>query len=289
MGDRALLLGEGLGREVDVGVLGAGGAERRDAQGEVRRADRARPALGVVEVADRVDVPEDQRLELARLERLADLGGRAAGRDLAACRGRTSRRSRPRGDRGRWRERGHLAAGRPPPCRRCRGRRRGRAAPGRRRGRSRRPSIRSLQTTTTGPASRSAAAKPFSSSPWAIAVRSSAQEAGGPAGRVAPRLEAAARADRGAAVECGRALGGDEQLGAVAAHGLADPQLEDRHLVHRVAADDEDRAGVVDVGHRDAPARAGRGRRGARAAGTARRVLVTSVEASGPRTIRWTR
>src|SRR6185503_8016658 len=70
-------------------------------------------------------------------------------------------------------------------------------------------------------------------------------------GRVALRLDAAGRADRGAAVEGGRALGRDEQLRAVAADRLADPQLDDRHLVHRVAAEDEDRAGGVYVGGGD--------------------------------------
>ncbi len=51
----------------------------------------------------------------------------------------------------------------------------------------------------------------------------------------------------GAAVERGRALGGDEQLGAVAADRLADAQVEDRRAVQRVGAEDEDRVGVVDV------------------------------------------
>ena len=49
------------------------------------------------------------------------------------------------------------------------------------------------------------------------------------------------------AVQGGGPLRGDHQLGLPAAHGLADPQVEDRHLVERVDADHQDRVGVVEV------------------------------------------
>ena len=91
------------------------------------------------------------------------------------------------------------------------------------------------------------------------------------------RLKAALRADRGAAVEGGGPLGGDEQLGAVAADGLADPQLDDRHLVHRVAAEDEDRAGVVDLAGADREI--GRGEAGA--GGSAQAAAVAAGHVGG--------
>ena len=83
VGDGALLLGVRLGRDVDVGGLGGRAVEHRDAEGEVGGGEGGPPALGIVEVADRIDVGEDQGLDLARLERGADLGGRTpAGGDL---------------------------------------------------------------------------------------------------------------------------------------------------------------------------------------------------------------
>ena len=52
-------------------------------------------------------------------------------------------------------------------------------------------------------------------------------------------------------------LRGDHQLRAAPPHGLADPQVEDRHLVQRVDPDDQDRVGVIEVGHPRAVIRPG--------------------------------
>jgi hypothetical protein len=64
------------------------------------------------------------------------------------------------------------------------------------------------------------------------------------------RLGRAGREAQGGAgvrVEGRRARGGDHQRGPVAAHGLADAQVEDRRLLHELGVEYEDRAGVVDV------------------------------------------
>ena len=108
------------------------------------------------------------------------------------------------------------------------------------------------------------------------------EEGAGAAGRVAGgRL--------GAAVERGRAVGRDGEPGAVAAHRLADPQVEDRRAVQRVGADDEDRVGVVDV--TDPRRELGLGEPhqslAARRRGETRES--TCGEPSASRTMRWTR
>ena len=222
------------------------------------RRQRPLPALGVVEVADRVDVAEDQRLDLAGLEGGADLvggaarlGRREAGPEVLGA----ADLAEPAGVRGA----GNLVEA---------------------------AALHAVEAEDVGEAEQRlgdllavvAGEHPLAPDDHdragvAQRVREAGgvgfvvagadrgakalDEAAGRAGRVALGLEAAARVDRGAAVEGGRALGRDEQLGAVAADRLADPQLDDRHLVHRVAAEDEDRAGVVDVGGGDGELRGG--------------------------------
>ena len=76
MGDGAVFLGVGLEREDDVGLGGGGVLEDREGDDVVGGGEGALPGGGVREVAQRVDAEEDQRLQLARLERGADLLGR---------------------------------------------------------------------------------------------------------------------------------------------------------------------------------------------------------------------
>ena len=101
--DRALLLGVGLGREDDVGVLPEPLGEERGVRDDGLRArQRLLPQAPVGQVAQRVDVQQVERLELV---------GRRGGGDRARCRGRArltasgrGRRSaarRPRAARGR--------------------------------------------------------------------------------------------------------------------------------------------------------------------------------------------
>ena len=130
VGDGALLLGEGLGREVDVGVLGAGGAEHRDAEGEVGGADRASPSPRGRRSRGPGRRPRGSAPRARRTR--APRGSRRPSGPAATCaeaRAERPRRSRPRGGRGRWRSAGPRR-GRRPPCRRGRARRRARAAHG---------------------------------------------------------------------------------------------------------------------------------------------------------------
>ncbi len=84
------------------------------------------------------------------------------------------------------------------------------------------------------------------------------------AGRVAKRL-------LGSAVERGRALGDDRDAGAVIPHRLAQAQVEDRHRVEGVGADDQDRLRRVDVAPSMRRARGGRAQARSRARGPGRR------------------
>jgi hypothetical protein len=52
-----------------------------------------------------------------------------------------------------------------------------------------------------------------------------------------------------AAVERRGVLGGDHQLRSAAPDGLADSQVEDRHLVQRIDPHHQDRVGVIEVRH----------------------------------------
>ncbi len=87
MGQRPLLLGVALGRQVDVRGAAGFAREQRDVERELRGAERALPALGIVEVADRVDVGEDHGVEITGLERSADLvrGAARLGRGVAGA------------------------------------------------------------------------------------------------------------------------------------------------------------------------------------------------------------
>ena len=50
-------------------------------------------------------------------------------------------------------------------------------------------------------------------------------------------------------VQRARPIGRDRQLDAAPAHALADPQVEDRGVVERLAADHQDRVGELEVDH----------------------------------------
>ena len=66
------------------------------------------------------------------------------------------------------------------------------------------------------------------------------------------RLAAAGRGAQdglGVRVERGRPRGRDRELDVMAAHALADPQVEDRGVVDRVAVEHEHRVRVLEVGH----------------------------------------
>ena len=79
MGDGALLLGVALGGQVDVGGLGGGAGEHRDAERELRGADSARfQPSGSSKSRTGSTSPRISGLELAGLEGGADLVGGAA-------------------------------------------------------------------------------------------------------------------------------------------------------------------------------------------------------------------
>ena len=83
VGDGAVFLGVGLEREEDVGLGGGRGLEGREGDDELGGVERLGPGRRVGEVAQRVDADQDQALDLAGLQRVADLLG-------APCRRRTS-------------------------------------------------------------------------------------------------------------------------------------------------------------------------------------------------------
>ena len=87
--------------------------------------------------------------------------------------------------------------------------------------------------------------------------------------RLAAAGREAQRRDR-ARVERRRPRAGHDELGAVAAHALADPQVPDRRLVDRVAVDQQHGVGELEVGHAS-PAASGRPARAARRAAARRR------------------
>src|SRR5439155_16849616 len=75
VGDRALLLGVGLGRKDDVGVPGRRVLEHGYRDDELRLAERVAPRRPVREVADGVGVEEERRREASVREAVADRSG----------------------------------------------------------------------------------------------------------------------------------------------------------------------------------------------------------------------
>ena len=73
VGDGALLLGVRLAGKEHVRLAARGVSEHPDLQDEIGGAQGCAPAIGIGKFADRIDVPKDQRVELLRLERVADL------------------------------------------------------------------------------------------------------------------------------------------------------------------------------------------------------------------------
>ena len=257
VGDRALLLGVGLGGEHHVGVLARAPSVRKSANATTAPAlSSARPqrALGGSAIGSHA---------------------RAAGSPVAAGRPPSARRpSRVRQARGPG-PAAQPTSRRPRPlCRRghldqpdsgCRERRARRPAPAARRA----PARRARRARRRSPQSDHHVAR-LRSSAGRRARRASASRArrrrapGRPRslrGERAPSRARASAASAGARARSARAAGrvrveraragssGVTDLRAVAAHRLAHAQVEDRRLVHQLGVDHEHRAGVVDVRH----------------------------------------
>ena len=91
-----------------------------------------------------------------------------------------------------------------------------------------------------------------------------------------------ARDGRGVGVERRRAAGRDDELDAVAAHALADAQVDDRHVVDGLAVEHEDGVGELEVGHRRLQRRAAQRGLQARPAGARTRAR-PGAGSPGPR------
>ena len=261
MRDGALLLGVGLGAEDDVRGLGRGVLEVRDREHGARAAQRLGPAGTVGEVADRIRVDEDEAVELAVEEPLLDLLEPAAvigaGEAGAEAGQRAGLAGAPRVRA--LRDRQHAAALRAAVERlgdldeRVEGRAPGAAAADALAPDHQRLARAQLAGDAFCIANNSRhvlgfACGPVGRGPLAELRRQLVEERGRLAGQVAGGF-------LGAAVERGRAVGRDHQPGARMANRLAQPQVEDRHRVEGVGADQQDRLGVVDRGDRGAQSR----------------------------------
>ena len=290
VGDRALLLGVGLGREDDVGGLGRGVVEAGDRDHGPRLAQRLGPAGAVGQLADRVGAEAGRAVELAVEQALLDLLEAAAGsarrRSPGPAPGRqpTSRSAAGVGAVGDADQRRRRRPRRRAP-RRSRAARASAASPSRPR-----PS-RSPQTITVlpGRSSPADAARRSAAPQLASAVRVAVARARRPArrGTRRPRPARSGRSPRRR--RRARSGGRRRRRGAGPPWRTALRRRRSRIGIElqRVGAEDQDRLGVVDVGDRRRRAPGPRGR--AAVAASSSSVEVTCGEPSASRTIRWTR
>ncbi len=228
---------------------------------------RLLPAGPVGQVAQRVDAHQPQRGQIAA-RRPPQPSRRHACRPAPRAPGRGPRRAarRPRAGRGRWRWRARPA-----------GPRRGdRAARARRPGRASAPPTRSLADDHDVLAG---VAQQVEHLAHLVGRSLSAGGGGQVGGEGGAAAGGEAQRQRGVGVQRRGAGGGDRQLHAVAAHALADAQVDDRHVVDRLGVEHQHRVGELEVGHRGLQARVADGHAARRARRARAGVQVRGVQA----------
>ena len=284
MGDGALLLGVGLGREDDVGRLRGGVLEGRDREHGAGLVQRLGPARAVGQVADRVGVREDDAVELAVEQALLDLlevAARLGVREPRSGAGQAADLAHAAGVAALGDREGAAAVG--PAVERVdavakRVQRRGAVAAAAQR----------LTPDHQCPTRAELAGQPFGIGAVRALGGWVGTELGFKCGQELRRLaRQIAGGLLGAAVERGRPLGGDHQPQLGVADGLAQAQVEDRHRVQRIGADQQHRLGPVDVGDRGAERR--RRERGEPGAVELVECWSRAASSSASRTIRWIR